>query len=167
MSRKLKKTHLFSKDVASLLYAYGDAPQPLPETVQCVDELVSGYLVDICTAAYRTAQTVHRNKIKVEDFKFVLRNDPVKLGRAEELMQMSKVITEARKQFDNSEGKSLKRARGEEVHAKEDEEYDEENDLDETDELQGSSQLTGVEGSSSKKKGNGPAKKKKKKDSKN
>ena len=41
------------------------------------------------------------------------------------------------------------------------------NDLDETDELQGSSQLTGVEGSSSKKKGNGPAKKKKKKDSKN
>lgn len=80
MSRRLKKTHLFSKDVAALMYAYGDVPQPLPESVQCVDELVSAYLVDICMSAYRTAQTVHRNKIKVEDFKFVLRNDPVKLA---------------------------------------------------------------------------------------
>ncbi|AAS51572.1 ADL347Cp [Eremothecium gossypii ATCC 10895] len=109
MSRKLKKTNLFSKDVAPLMYAYGDSPQPLPETVQCVDELVTSYLTDICANAYRCAQTVHRTKIKVEDFKFVLRNDPVNLGRAEELIMMNKVIADARKQFDNSEGKSLKR----------------------------------------------------------
>lgn len=109
MSRKLKKKNLFSKDIASLLYAYGDSPQPLPETVQCIDELVSAYLSDICISAYRCAQTVHRTKIKVEDFKFVLRKDPVKLGRAEELIMMNKVIADARKQFHNLEGKSMKR----------------------------------------------------------
>ncbi|AET41445.1 Taf13p Ecym_8158 [Eremothecium cymbalariae DBVPG len=114
MSRKLKKTNLFSKDIASLLYAYGDSPQPLPETVQCVDELVVGYLTDICTSAYKCAQTVHRTKIKVEDFRFVLRNDAVKLGRAEELIAINKVIVDARKQFDNSEGKSLKRVNNKE-----------------------------------------------------
>ncbi|SCU93956.1 LAMI_0E16182g1_1 [Lachancea mirantina] len=111
MSRRLKKTNLFSKDVASLMYAYGDSPQPLPETVQCLDELVSSYLVDICMAAHKTAQTVRRNKIKVEDFKFVLRNDPVKLGRAEELIKLSRIITDAKKLFKSSEGKSLKRMR--------------------------------------------------------
>ncbi|AMD21514.1 HER236Cp [Eremothecium sinecaudum] len=109
MSKKLKRTNLFSKDIASLLYAYGDSPQPLVETVQCVDELVSSYLSDICTSAYKCAQTVNRTKIKVEDFKFVLRNDPVKLGRAEELIMMNKVIADARKQFNNLEGKSMKR----------------------------------------------------------
>ncbi|SCU86202.1 LADA_0D12970g1_1 [Lachancea dasiensis] len=111
MSRRLKKTHLFSKDVAALMYAYGDVAQPLPESVQCLDELVSGYLVDICMSAYRTAQTVHRNKIKVEDFKFALRKDEVKLGRAEELIKLSKIITDAKKLFNSSEGKTVKRAR--------------------------------------------------------
>ncbi|SCU83158.1 LANO_0B08482g1_1 [Lachancea nothofagi CBS 11611] len=111
MSRRLKKTHLFSKDVAALMYAYGDVSQPLPESVQCLDELVSAYLIDICMSAYRTAQTVHRNKIKVEDFKFVLRNDEVKLGRAEELIKLSKIITDAKKLFNSSEGKTVKRAR--------------------------------------------------------
>ncbi|CEP60005.1 Taf13p LALA0_S01e00848g [Lachancea lanzarotensis] len=112
MSRRLKKTHLFSKDVSALMYAYGDVPQPLPESVHCLDELVSSYLVDICMSAYRTAQTVHRNKIKVEDFKFALRNDEVKLGRAEELIKLSKIITDANKLFKSSEGKMAKRAKG-------------------------------------------------------
>ncbi|SCW00241.1 LAFE_0B12552g1_1 [Lachancea fermentati] len=116
MSRKLKKTHLFSKDVSSLMYAYGDVPQPLPESVQCLDELVSSYLVDICMEAFRTAQTVRRNKIKVEDFKFVLRRDSVKLGRAEELIKLSRIITDAKKLFKNSDGKSLKRMREDETH---------------------------------------------------
>lgn len=113
MSRKIRRSVLFSKDVASLMYAYGDVSQPLPETVQCIDELVASYLADICANAYFSAQTVKRNKIKVEDFRFVLRKDPVKLGRAEELIRMNKIITDARKQFDNSEGKSLKRTKDE------------------------------------------------------
>lgn len=128
MSRRLKKTHLFSKDVAALMYAYGDAPQPLPESVQCVDELVSAYLVDICMSAYKTAQTVHRNKIKVEDFKFVLRNDAIKLGRANELIKLNKIITESKKLFNSSEGKSLKRGRNGEARFHDDDANDEAED---------------------------------------
>ncbi|CDO93724.1 unnamed protein product [Kluyveromyces dobzhanskii CBS 2104] len=126
MSRRIRKTSLFSKDVGSLMYAFGDAAQPLPETVQCIDELLVSYLSDICANAYYSAQTVKRNKIKVEDFRFVLRKDEVKLGRAEELMRMNKVITDARKQFDNSEGKSLKRVKddGDEDHISADEDDD-------------------------------------------
>lgn len=97
-----------------MLYAYGDVPQPLQATVQCLDELVSGYLVDVCTNAFHTAQNSQRNKLRLEDFKFALRNDPVKLGRAEELIATNKLITEAKKQFNETDNQnSLKRFRAE------------------------------------------------------
>lgn len=129
MSKKLKRTNLFAKDVSSLLYAYGDAPQPLPETVQCLDELVSAYLVDVCTGAYRTAQNSRRSKLKLEDFKFVLRHDPIKLGRAEELIATNKLIAEAKKQFNGTDSQNLKRYReGEEGEEYEDQEEDEDVD---------------------------------------
>lgn len=111
MSKKLKRTNLFAKDVSSLLYAYGDAPQPLPETVQCLDELVSAYLVDVCAGASRSAQNSRRSKLKLEDFKFVLRHDPIKLGRAEELIATNKLIAEAKKQFNGTDSQNLKRYR--------------------------------------------------------
>lgn len=128
MSRKLKRTSLFAKDVSSLLYAYGDVAQPLPETVQCLDELVSGYLVDVCSSAFRAAQNCQRNKLKLEDFRFAVRHDPIKLGRAEELIATNKLITEAKKQFNGSDSNSLKRFRdgeGNELEGEGDEEEDE------------------------------------------
>jgi transcription initiation factor TFIID subunit 13 len=48
--------------------------------------------------------------VKVDDFKFALRNDHRKLGRVEELLVLQREINEARKTFDNSEGKSLSRS---------------------------------------------------------
>lgn len=113
--------------MSSLLYAYGDVPQPLPQTVQCLDELVSSYLVDICNAAYQSAKNSQRNKLKIEDFKFALRNDPIKLGRAEELIATNKLITEAKKQFNETDNQSLKRYRadGEEEEELNDEDLDE------------------------------------------
>ncbi|QLL34673.1 hypothetical protein HG536_0H00480 [Torulaspora globosa] len=128
MSKKLKRTSLFSKDVSSLLYAYGDVAQPLPETVQCLDELVSGYLVDVCSNAFRVAQGSRRSKLKLEDFKFAIRHDPVKLGRAEELIATNKLITEAKRQFNGTDNQALKRFRaGEE----EDDEQDADAEADE------------------------------------
>lgn len=124
--KRLKKTNLFHKDIHSLLYAYGDVAQPLNKTVQCLDELVSSYLVDICTEASMVASS-KRNKIRVEDFKFVLRKDPVKLARAEELISTNALITEAKKQFNENDNQNLRRY-------KEDEEEDDDEDEEEEDE---------------------------------
>ncbi|CAI6566691.1 CFF_HP2_G0035070.mRNA.1.CDS.1 [Saccharomyces cerevisiae] len=135
MSRKLKKTNLFNKDVSSLLYAYGDVPQPLQATVQCLDELVSGYLVDVCTNASHTAQNSQRNKLRLEDFKFALRKDPIKLGRAEELIATNKLITEAKKQFNETDNQnSLKRYREEDEEGDEMEEDEDEQQVTDDDE---------------------------------
>lgn len=149
MSKKLKKTNLFSKDVSSLLYAYGDVAQPLPETVQCLDELVSGYLVDVCSAAYKTAQSSKRSKVKLEDFKFAIRRDPIKLGRAEELIATNKLITEAKRQFSGTDNQNLKRFRGGE---EEDEDHDGEVEIE--DDLEASEAVVTSTSKSSKQKSN-------------
>ncbi|EJS42498.1 taf13p [Saccharomyces arboricola H-6] len=167
MSRKLKKTNLFNKDVSSLLYAYGDVPQPLQATVQCLDELVSGYLVDICTNAFHTAQNSQRNKLRLEDLKFALRNDPVKLGRAEELIATNKLITEAKKQFNETDNQnSLKRYRaGDEEGDEMEEDEDEQPITDEDDETNGRNngkQFTEARATKTKKQGTRNPKKTKK-----
>jgi transcription initiation factor TFIID subunit 13 len=56
------------------------------------------------------AKSANRQKIKVDDFKFAIRKDKIKLGRVEELLYLQKEITEAKKMFDNSEGQSAKTA---------------------------------------------------------
>lgn len=106
--RRRKKANLFANDLRSLLYAYGDVADPYPESVAVLEDILQEYIVNMCHEAYRVAKTANRQKIKVDDFKFALRKDPRKLGRVEELLIMQKEIAEARKTFDNSEGKSLK-----------------------------------------------------------
>lgn len=139
MSRKLKRTNLFNKDVSSLLYAYGDVPQPLHATVQCLDELVSGYLVDVCNNAFHTAQNSQRNKLRLVDFKFALQERAlIKLGRAEELIATNKLITEAKKQFNETDNQnSLKRYRGEDEEGDEMEEDEDEQLVTDDDEVTG------------------------------
>jgi len=93
------------------MYAFGDDPNPSPESVAVLEDIVTEYinemvsprpvivkLMEQCLEAARIAAP--RHKLKVDDFKIALRNDPKKLGRVEELLYLQKVIAEARKQFD-------------------------------------------------------------------
>jgi transcription initiation factor TFIID subunit 13 len=90
--------------VRHLLYAYGDDPSPLPETVKVLDEILTDYIVEMCHTAAHLASHSRRNKVKVDDFKFALRRDPKKLGRVQELLHMTQVIRRAREQFDEKIG---------------------------------------------------------------
>ena len=92
------------------MYAFGDDPNSSPESVAVLEDIVTEYINEMvpppwdvwtdgkCIEAARTAAP--RHKLKVDDFKIALRNDPKKLGRVEELLYLQKVIAEARKQFD-------------------------------------------------------------------
>lgn len=93
--------------VRSLLFAYGDVIDPEPQTVSTLDDILQDYIIDLCYEASRVSKTAHRTKIKVDDFKFAIRKDAKKLSRVEELLQMQKVIQEAKKIFDDNEGRAL------------------------------------------------------------
>ncbi|KAK9313735.1 transcription initiation factor IID, 18kD subunit-domain-containing protein [Lipomyces starkeyi] len=112
ISRKRKRPNLFTNDVRALMYAFGDVPNPERESVAVLEDILTDYIVDMCHEAARMARTTNRNKVKVDDFKFALRRDYRKLGRVEELQRLSKEIHEARKTFDDSEGKSLSKNLG-------------------------------------------------------
>jgi transcription initiation factor TFIID subunit 13 len=107
-SKRKPKQRLFTKDVKSLLYAFGDVEEPLPDTVNAVEDILMNYVLDLCHDAHAYSKVTCRQKVRVDDFKFALRKDPYKYGRLEELLKMSKAIETARKEFDSSEGKSLK-----------------------------------------------------------
>lgn len=96
-----------SNTVKPLLYAFGDVSDPYPETVAALEDILTDYIVDTCHEAAKMAEIAGRQKIKVDDFKFLLRNDARKLGRAEELLVLQKEFVEARKTFDSTEGKQL------------------------------------------------------------
>ena len=69
-SRARGKGPQFSADdLAALLFAYGDT-DPLPETIRCLDEIVTDFIIETCHTAAASATYAHRAKIKVDDFKF-------------------------------------------------------------------------------------------------
>ncbi|KAK6535107.1 Transcription initiation factor TFIID subunit 13 [Orbilia ellipsospora] len=100
--RPQRRQPFFSKDLKVIMYAFGDDVQPFAESVNTLDEIVTEYIIEMCHEAAKSASHARRNKIKVDDFKFALRRDSRKLGRVEELLAMTKVIQDARKQFDET-----------------------------------------------------------------
>jgi transcription initiation factor TFIID subunit 13 len=104
--RPLVRLHVLcasnSLPVEAYLVAFGDDRNPLPETVKVLDEIVTDFIIETCHEAAAVATHSRRAKIKVDDFKFMLRHDPAKLGKVQELLHLDKVIRESRKTFDEN-----------------------------------------------------------------
>ncbi|MCJ1308402.1 Transcription initiation factor TFIID subunit 13 [Agyrium rufum] len=95
----------FESDLRALLFAYGDDHEPLPETIRVLDEIVADFIIETCHQAARSASYSNRQKIKVDDFKFAIRDNPMMLGRVQELLGMDKELKAAKQLFDDGEGK--------------------------------------------------------------
>jgi transcription initiation factor TFIID subunit 13 len=91
-----------------LLYAHGDVPNSLPSTVRVFDEILSDFIIELCFEADRPAQLAGRQKVKLEDFKFACRKDPLKLGKIEEVFERKAEIDAARKAVDVNDDKITK-----------------------------------------------------------
>lgn len=72
--------------------------------MRTLDEMVTDYIIETCHAAALSASYSRRAKIKVDDFKFVLRRDPKKLGRVSELLSLDREFKKKRKAFEVDEG---------------------------------------------------------------
>ncbi|CAG8505787.1 546_t:CDS:2 [Paraglomus occultum] len=96
-----EKKGLFAKDLRLLMYGFGDVVNPAPDTVNVLEEMVIDYITDMCLKAAQSAD--NKVKVKVDDFKFILRHDTKKLARVEELLYMSEDIKRARQSFDVNE----------------------------------------------------------------
>jgi transcription initiation factor TFIID subunit 13 len=101
---KFKKAHPDKKPaVSSLLVAFGDHPPPLPATISALDEILTDFIIETCHYAALSASYSRRQKIKSDDFKFVLRRDEVLLGRVQEQLWRERKLKEDRKMVDTNE----------------------------------------------------------------
>ncbi|KAI8138114.1 transcription initiation factor IID, 18kD subunit-domain-containing protein [Fennellomyces sp. T-0311] len=99
--RKTVRRGMFAKDLKLLMYGFGDVPNPASDSIAVMDDLVINYITEMCQEAAKVAE--HRGKVRVEDFKYILRKDRKKIGRVEELLYMSEDIRRAKQLFDEKE----------------------------------------------------------------
>ncbi|CAI7777786.1 unnamed protein product, partial [Closterium sp. NIES-53] len=92
-----KKAGIFLRELRLMMYGFGDDPEPLPETVELVEEMVIEYITDLVHRAQEVA--ARRGRLTTEDVLFLIRKDPRKFARARELLAMNVELKEARKAF--------------------------------------------------------------------
>ena len=95
-----KRKGQFTKEVRQLMYGFGDVSNPLPESVDIMDELLDWFIQDLCDRAQKKSCT---QRLKTSDFLSALHDDPKKLGRAHELLHLDKELKMARAAFDVQE----------------------------------------------------------------
>lgn len=106
---KAQRTLFDRPQVEAFLLAFGDNDYPLPETIRVLDEIVTDYIIESCHEAAAVAHHARRAKIKLDDFKFMLRRDTGKLGRVSEMLETDKELKRKRKAFDTDEGAVLQK----------------------------------------------------------
>ncbi|XP_057460877.1 transcription initiation factor TFIID subunit 13-like isoform X2 [Actinidia eriantha] len=98
-----RKRGVFQKDLQHMMYGFGDDPNPLPESVALVEDIVVEYVTDLVNKAQDVASK--RGKLLTEDFLFLIRKDLPKLNRCSELLSMNEELKQARKAFEVDEEK--------------------------------------------------------------
>ncbi|KAK7948507.1 transcription initiation factor IID [Apiospora hydei] len=106
--KNVGKETFAAKDLSALMYAYGDVPQPLPDTVRVMDEIMTEFLEGVCFEASQHAQYASRQKLKFDDFEFSLRRNPQYLGRVAAMVEKRKHIKEMRRAFQPDDDAVLK-----------------------------------------------------------
>ncbi|GAV82533.1 TFIID-18kDa domain-containing protein, partial [Cephalotus follicularis] len=98
-----RKRGVFQKDLQHMMYGFGDDPNPLPETVALVEDILVEYVTDLAHKAQDFGSK--RGKLSVEDFLYLIRKDLPKLNRCTELLSMQEELKQARKAFEVDEEK--------------------------------------------------------------
>ncbi|TFK42556.1 transcription initiation factor IID, 18kD subunit-domain-containing protein [Crucibulum laeve] len=93
---------IFTKDLKSLMYGFGDDRNPANDTVGVMEEILIEYITDVCQAAGAPSK---KARLSVEDIRRALSRpaDAKKLARMEELLFMQEDIKRARAQFEETD----------------------------------------------------------------
>lgn len=75
-------------------------PEPFPETLRVLDEIVTDYIIEMSHCALEVATHANRAKLKLDDFLFAMRKDEAKLGRVYEMMKKQRESKNARRGVD-------------------------------------------------------------------
>eukprot|EP00850_Spirogloea_muscicola_P010551 SM000062S19937 [mRNA] locus=s62:497736:498656:+ [translate_table: standard] len=87
--------------VRLMMYGFGDDPDPAPETVELVEDILVEYITEMIHKAQELGS--RRGKMATEDILFLIRKDSRKFARVKELLAMNEELKKARKAFEVDE----------------------------------------------------------------
>lgn len=96
----INKKGLFAKDLAVMMYGFGDDIAPYKESVDLVEEMMTDFMIETMNKAM-AASALKGGKPNTEDLLFLVRKDPRKYNRVKELLFLQKEIVQAKKGFDD------------------------------------------------------------------
>jgi transcription initiation factor TFIID subunit 13 len=96
------------RELSLWLYAFGDTRNPLPTTVSTLDSIITDYIIETCHEAAAHASHARRAKIKLDDFRWMLRRDAEKLGRVQYLISEEKAQKKTRRMFEDEPAEAVK-----------------------------------------------------------
>ncbi|KAL1302143.1 hypothetical protein AAFC00_002577 [Neodothiora populina] len=111
MRLRQKGQQFHHNELTGFLRAFGDDPDPLSSTQLILDEILTDFVIETCHAAALCASYSRRQKIKVDDFKWVLRRDTKKLGKVAESAFAEKLLKENRTVFDAGDEGMIKKGK--------------------------------------------------------
>lgn len=76
---RISKKGLFSKDLPTMMYGFGD-PEPQRDAINLMEEMVVDHISDVLISAHR--RSTNRGKLKVEDIKAVLEDSTTAVQNA-------------------------------------------------------------------------------------
>uniref|UniRef100_A0AC35U117 Transcription initiation factor TFIID subunit 13 n=1 Tax=Rhabditophanes sp. KR3021 TaxID=114890 RepID=A0AC35U117_9BILA len=85
---------IFRKELADMLYGFGDVKVPFDETVDLLEVMVQNYIRDISLAAMNVGK---QGKIGLEDIHYLIGRDTDKYDRVKELLQANQKLKIAKK----------------------------------------------------------------------
>ncbi|WJX19862.1 Transcription initiation factor TFIID subunit 13 [Trifolium repens] len=85
-----RRRGVFQRELQHMMYGFGDDPNPLPESVVLMDDIVVEYITELIHKAQDIGS--QSGKLSVEDFLYLIRKDAPKLNRCTELLSMNKEI---------------------------------------------------------------------------
>lgn len=98
-----RKRGIFTKELRLMMYGFGDDPDPIPETVSLLEDILIDYVTEMVHKAQDVAS--RRGKLTTEDLMFLVRKDARKFARVKELLAMNEELKRARKAFEVDEEK--------------------------------------------------------------
>ena len=82
------------------MHGFGDDPNPYTETVDLVEDLVVEFITEMTMKAMEVGKS---GKVHVNDIMFILRKDPKKYARVNDLLRMNEELKKARRAFDDAD----------------------------------------------------------------
>ena len=83
-----------------MMHGFGDDANPYTETVDLVEDLVVQFITEMTVKAMEVGKS---GKVHVNDIMFILRRDPKKYARVNDLLRMNEELKKARKAFDDAD----------------------------------------------------------------